>query len=1419
MLNKLFGKIVCSLVLVISIVGIFSHAYAGNLGGSPTATASDNIAGNTANYLINMRTSDSGALIANDQIRITFPAGFNITGSGLAGYAGIAGNALYSIEGNTAILTLDAGATVGNNTFVSINLSGVINNQTAATNYHLTIQSTHSGSTVDGPTNTLSFSIMPRAPNQIQSSINPDGNTQVLPGSVTTITITSEDEFGNPTPNQEALWSNDNGNFSLDTTTGTTDSNGQNSVHLTAPLTTEEVTNVTAQIGGVVTHITLTSGDVYVNHGPTTSISITPVGPLNLTSDQSQTFLAQAHDEYGNSWDITADVVWHANDPVGGFVDNTYNAGKVGSWTIYASYNGFESNNVTANITHGAAVLISTTPENVDLTSDQTQQFNAQATDADGNIWDATDEAVWTTTDLAGTVVNGLYSAHNVGDWEVRASLNGQEDSSCVHVSHGIATSINITPANSINLNADQSQTFLASAADADGNTWDITGDVVWHENDPWGSFTDNTYSAGQVGAWTIYATLDVLTSNSVTANISHGEVDHVIITPINQHLANSGDTQIYTLAAYDIDGNVWDVTTQAVFTTTDPNGNFVDNIYTGGKIGTWDINASYDGHTNTTNVFVDNHGVATSLTIDPVGPIDMTADDHEDFFVTAHDNYGNSWDVTNDATYHENDPWGSFTNNTYSAGQVGAWTIYASIEAVNSNNVTVNVSVGVLHHVNITPDTTQNITAGDTVQFSAQGYDSDGNPISELIYNWNNATVSGLFNTTTAGAYTVFATANGVHSAEVTVNVDHNVTTNVVINPNDTQNILAGGHIDFTATAFDAYGNETGDVITWTGTSAADCGLFNNTTMGTYTVYATANGIPSAHITVNVDHNVTANVAITPNDTQNIIAGDHVDFTATAYDAYGNATGDAITWTGTSAADSGLFNTTTAGTYTVFATANGVHSAEVTVNVAPSDLHHINITPNVTQTITAGETVQFSAQGFDAYGNIIEGLTYTWTNATATGLFNNTTAGTYAVQAHLDAIDSNLVNVTVLPGELHHINITPNTDQTIAAGDTVTFTATAYDQYNNAISGLVLSWDNAENGVFNNTSKGAYTVYAYVGAIESNHVSVTVNPGALYRVTISAATTRHLTAGETYTFTVQSYDRFGNSLTGQTYTWTGTLTGTGLFNTTTAGTYYVQAHNSGIDSNIVMVVVSPSTVNHIVITPNNTQTITAGATLSFSALAYDVYNNVVSDQTISWSGATNGVFNNTVSGAYTVYAYIGAIESTHVTVNVNAGALHHINITPNVTQTITAGETVQFSAQGFDAYGNAIAGLVFGWNNTDATGLFTNSTPGTYTVQTHVDAITSNTVNVSVIPVVGGFFSTESLGSNTQDPTPTVNTILPDYNKETVSTVSANPLESIRNNKNDFLIILLVILGAAMLYYGYSLNSKKDNSSLHSHL
>jgi hypothetical protein len=125
------------------------------------------------------------------------------------------------------------------------------------------------------------------------------------------------------------------------------------------------------------------------------------------------------------------------------------------------------------------------------------------------------------------------------------------------------------------------------------------------------------------------------------------------------------------------------------------------------------------------------------------------------------------------------------------------------------------------------------------------------------------------------------------------------------------------------------------------------------------------------------------------------------------------------------------------------------------TLQVSAGTLDHIVISP-ASATIAAGGSQGYTAQGFDSAGNPVGDVTAFTTfsispNGTCTGATcTATTAGAHTVTGN-DAGKTSTASLTVNPGSLDHLALTP-TSATIAAGGAQAYTAQGRDQYDNSL-------------------------------------------------------------------------------------------------------------------------------------------------------------------------------------------------------------------------------------------------------------------------------------------------------------------------------------------------------------------------------
>ena len=353
--------------------------------------------------------------------------------------------------------------------------------------------------------------------------------------------------------------------------------------------------------------------------------------------------------------------------------------------------------------------------------------------------------------------------------------------------------------------------------------------------------------------------------------------------------------------------------------------------------------------------------------------------------------------------------------------------------------------------------------------------------------YLWNNGSTNSSISVSQSGVYTVTATNSEGCSASTNVTVTVNPLPTVSITGNSS--FCQGDNTTLTATGASTYA--------WSNSSTMDAITVN--AAGTYTVTGTdANGCTNT-ATHTVSVNPTYNIPLT----HSICEGE-------SYNFHGQ-------------------NITTAGTYThTLQTVNGCDSV-LTLVVTLEALPTIAISGNTT--LCEGESTTLTANG---------GISYNWSNGSATNSINVAESGVYTVTATNVEGCSAIATATVTVNPLPIVVIGGNTS--ICEGGSTTLTASGADTY---------SWSTGDNTASATISAfGVYTVTGTSTAGCSSVASVTVLVSQLPVITITGET--DICAGESTTLTANG---------GTTYLWSNGTTDATL-TVSNAGTYQVIGYN-----------------------------------------------------------------------------------------------------------------------------------------------------------------------------------------------------------------------------------------------------------------
>ena len=355
------------------------------------------------------------------------------------------------------------------------------------------------------------------------------------------------------------------------------------------------------------------------------------------------------------------------------------------------------------------------------------------------------------------------------------------------------------------------------------------------------------------------------------------------------------------------------------------------------------------------------------------------------------------------------------------------------------------------------------------------------------VSFAWSNGNTSNSVNVSQSGVYTV--TATNAEGCSATANVTVTVNPLPSVNISGNNSFCQGDNITLTATGANSYA--------WS--NASTNAAITVSSSGAYTVTGTdANGCSNT-ATKTVSVNPTYNTPLT-----------HSMCEGESYNFYGQ-------------------NLTTAGTYThTLQTINGCDSV-LTLVVTLKALPSTSITGNTT--ICEGESTTLIANG---------GVSYVWSNGSATNSINVAESGVYTVTATNVEGCTATASVTVTVNPLPIVVIGGNTS--ICEGGSTMLTASGADTY---------SWSTGDNTA--SATVNAFGIYTVTGtSVEgcSNTSEVTVLVSQLPVINITGET--DICAGESTTLTANG---------GTTYLWSNGTTDATL-TVSNAGTYQVIGYN-----------------------------------------------------------------------------------------------------------------------------------------------------------------------------------------------------------------------------------------------------------------
>jgi uncharacterized protein YjdB len=498
-----------------------------------------------------------------------------------------------------------------------------------------------------------------------------------------------------------------------------------------------------------------------------------------------------------------------------------------------------------------------------------------------------------------------------------------------------------------------------------------------------------------------------------------------------------------------------------------------------------------------------------------------------------------------------------------------GTSTITAASEGKTSTS-TITVAQGAVARVVVSPNPVT-MVAGQSAQLALSVRDAGDNVITGKAAVWSSsntavATVAsdGTVTAKAAGSATITATVDGV-SGTTALTVSSIPVGSITLSPT-TATVSTGSSTTLTASVKDANGAVVTDrVVAWTTSNpliatVSQAGVVTGVAPGTATITATSE-TKSANATITVTLVPVGRVQVAPSSVS-IPAGQGTTLTATVTDANGIVvTNRPVSWSTSDSrvatvSQSGVVTGVAVGTATISATSGtATGTSAITVTAAP--IQSVSVNPP-TLSLAQGQTGTLSATVTDATGSTVSNPSVTWSSRNpavasvdASGVVTAVGVGSTTIDASSGGkTGSSSVTVTAPP--IASITISPATS-TVTAGQVVPLTATVRDANGNVVTGSTVTWTSSDVQVASpkstgtltadvTTSKaGAATISASIGTV-SGTASVTVNPGAVATVTVTAPSST-LKVGTTMQLTATALDSKGNTVPNQTFIWSSSNT------------------------------------------------------------------------------------------------------------------------------------------------------------------------------------------------------------------------------------------------------------------------------------
>ncbi|MGQ4808229.1 hypothetical protein NKDENANG_01605 [Candidatus Entotheonellaceae bacterium PAL068K] len=1057
------------------------------------------------------------------------------------------------------------------------------------------------------------------------------------------------------------------------------------------------------------TYAGLSAGaQVTVVPGAVATVQITPA-ETTVQAGMTQQFQVAAFNAHGYPLEVTP--IWEVTNEIGSMdASGLFAATTAGPGNIVVSV-AETTGRAQVTVIPGELADVSISPERIVLQAGQEVQLQATGRDAMGNVVPI--EPTWhLSANLGDLDATGVFRARHSGSGAISVAAGEPPVTVAVPVEVTLAPleRIEVKP-QTHTLSAGETVQFSATGFDAYGNRLDIT--PQWRVSAKVGRLdAEGRLEARHTGSATVQAVVDEIVGEASVV-VKPAALASLTIEPAGPLSLAAGETVSFSLGGQDAFGNTRVL--RPTWRQTEPLGSLTqDGQFRAEKAGQTEVSVQSDDLQAVVQVTI-TPGKLAHITVFPP-EVALPAGDTLTFHAVGRDAYQNPVEIQ--PSWRADTSIGEITAAAhFTALQAQTGQVIATAEGI-SGSAKVTVVSGALTLLEVTPDALE-LTAGESAQIIVVGYDAYGNPLQAqpvwyVTEGMGTVTPAGLFTAQIAGKGRVIAVVQHL-AVVVDLIVVPGEVASLQIDPPSLQ-LTSGQQQRFMVQGFDRGGNTVPIKAEWAvrgdiGSIDAD-GVFTATVSGAGTVLAKVEAL-QGNAEVAVEPGAVTELRVGP-ESVSLVAGQTLALSSQAFDAAGNRVDTPSVWTveddmGTVSRE-GVLQARKAGTGAIVASIGEVQQ-RIPLQIQANALAAIALQP-ADVVMRAGETVTFSAAGYDAYGNPVP-IEPIWSLQgmigaidAKQGMFQATTVGSGTVVAVVGPI-AGITAVQVETGAAARLQLDPRT-VTLTAGDQLPLSLAVFDAYNN-VTTAETSWSMTAAlgpltaGQFSAQRAGETEIVVQSGDLETRTV-VRVQPGPVVRLQLTPRQLE-IEAGASQSLRVVGLDAFDNvrevdaewSLSGEL----GTIDASGRLMATRQGKGSITARLGELSSQVDVTVV-PGNVHRLVVTPGQAQ-VDATTVQAFSVIGFDAGGNR-RPVTVNWA-LTQGIGSLDAAGrlaavrvgAGTVVAYSGNIINT-AEVTVVPGSARLLFVTPQ-RSTIPAGETVGFQVQGFDANRNALQVLQPHWS------------------------------------------------------------------------------------------------------------------------